>query len=186
MAAESRSRSEAPPAPSGSHFAVLGLQARHDLRREDVEAAYLTQAQTWHPDRVGPDDVGAKRRAMEASATINAAYRTLRDPVSRLEYLVKLGGIDLNSSDPEHGAPSPDQAFLIDMIERREQLSAASTAAAVSAFRAEVDDHEADALDAATAALAAGNVADAAQWLVQRRYWQRLLDEIDAGRPTEG
>lgn len=180
MAAESRSASEANP-PSGDHFAVLGLSPRHDLSRDDVESAYLALAQTWHPDRVGPDDVAGKRRAMEASAAINAAYRVLRDPVARLEYLVKLAGVDLDSSDPSTGAPSPSQAFLIDMIERREELAEARSSGKGEAFRNDIEDKEADAVDEATAAIVAGDVATAAQLLVQRRYWQRLLDEIDGG-----
>ena len=159
---------------------MLGLDRRHDLRRDDVEAAYLSRAQVWHPDRVAPDDAAAKRRALEASAAINEAYRVLRDPVGRLEYLVKLSGIDLDSSDRSTGAPSPSQAFLIDMIERREQLAEARGQGKAEAFRAEIEDAEADAVDAATAAIEAGDVTTAAQHLVQRRYWQRLLDEMDA------
>ena len=46
----------------------------------------------------------------------------LRDGVRRAEYLVKLGGVDLDSSDPQSGAPHLTQAFLIEMIERRERL----------------------------------------------------------------
>ena len=159
---------------------MLGLPRRHDLPRDDVETAYLSRAQVWHPDRVAPDDAAAKRRALEASAAINEAYRVLRDPVGRLEYLVKLAGIDLDSSDRKTGAPSPSQAFLMDMIERREQLAEAREEGKAEAFRAEIEDAEADAVDAATEAIESADIPGAAQHLVQRRYWQRLLDEIDA------
>ena len=160
---------------------MLGLDRGHALRRDDVEKAYLARAAAAHPDRVAGHDAATQRRALEASAAINEAYRVLRDPVSRLEYLVKLGGIDLDSSDPQTGAPSPDQAFLMDMIERREQLgdARAKGQAAAEAFRAEVEEAEEDALDRATAAFDGGDLRGAAQWLVHRRYWQRLLAEIE-------
>lgn len=139
----------------------------------------MALAKQWHPDRVGPDDLAAKRRSMEASAAINVAYRALRDPVTRLEYLVKLGGVDLDSSDPKTGAPAPTQAFLVDMIERREGLSDARQGGTLAGFRGEVEDAEEEAVDAALAAITEGDTPAAAQSLVQRRYWQRLLDEID-------
>lgn len=181
MAAESRSPSES-IATGADHFAVLGLAVRHDLARDDVETAYLARAQQWHPDRVVTSDAATKRQALEASAAINEAYRVLRDPVTRLEYLVKLGGIDLDSSDAQGGAPSPSQAFLIDMIERREQLADAQAAGAGAAesFRAEIEDAEEEAVAQATRAVQQPDLPAAAQALVQRRYWQRLLDEIDA------
>ena len=119
---------------------------------------------------------------MEASAALNEAYRVVRDPISRLEYIVKTRGVDLDSTDEGTGAPSPSQAFLIDMIERRDDLEQAKAAggSAAASFRDAVEDSHDEALDAATAAVADGDTTSAAQWLVQRRYWQRLLDEIDA------
>ena len=68
----------------------------------------------------------------------------------------------------------------MDMIERREQLAEAREQGKGEAFRAEIEDAEADAVDAATEAIESGDIPAAAQHLVQRRYWQRLLDEIDA------
>lgn len=59
---------------------------------------------------------------MEHAAALNEAYAVLRQRTGRAEYLVKLGGIDLDSSEPGQGAPQPTQVFLIDMIERREGL----------------------------------------------------------------
>jgi len=169
-------------AAAGDHFAVLGLTARHDLPRDEVETAYLARAQVWHPDKVAPGETAARRQAMEASAALNEAYRVVRDPISRLEYIVKTQGIDLDSSDENTGAPSPSQAFLIDMIERRDDLeqAKASGGSKAASFRDAVEDSHDEAVDAAIAAVAGGDTPAAAQWLVQRRYWQRLLDEIDA------
>ncbi len=94
----------------------------------------------------------------------------------RAEYLVKLGGIDLDSSDPRTGAPRPTQEFLIEMIELRERLAEGEAAA----VREEIEARAEQSLDAGIAALARGEVAVAARELVARRYFQRFLDEVDA------
>lgn len=117
---------------------------------------------------------------MEDSAAINVAYRVLRDPVARAEYLVGLAGIDLDSSDRVGGAPHPDQGFLIEMIERREQLDALADADELASLREGVEVERDACFDAALGALAAGEFSQAALALVHRRYLQRFLDEIDA------
>jgi molecular chaperone HscB len=162
------------------HFAALGLERRFALDRELLEQRYLERAAAAHPDRVATAASEVRRAAMEESAALNAAYGVLRNPVARLEHLVALAGIDLDSSDRERGAPHPERAFLIDMIERREQLDAlAGELEAREAQRMQVED-ERDALFAvAQAALERGEVREAALALVHRRYLQRLLDEFE-------
>ncbi len=163
------------------HFERLGQPRQHALDRDALETAYLERAAKAHPDRVDQDDESAKRAAMEKSAAINEAYRTLRDPAKRAEYLVKLGGRDLDSTDPEMGAPQMPQTFLIEMIEHRERVAEARGAGAdaLDDLRDEVDSQQGSALDEAVAAIASGDTEAASRHLVVRRYLQRLLDEID-------
>lgn len=119
---------------------------------------------------------------MEDSAAINIAYRVLRDPVARAEYLVGLAGIDLDSNDRQTGAPHPEQAFLIEMIERRDQLDQLDHAnpEQLASLREGVEGELDECFDTALAALEAGDTSKAALALVHRRYLQRFLDEIDA------
>lgn len=149
--------------------------------REALERAYLERAQRMHPDRFAGGSSAQQRAAMESSAALNEGYRVLRDPVRRAEYLCKLAGIDVDSSDPQLGAPAMGQAFLMEMIERREAVEDAREQGpvAVDALRGRVEDELAAALDAAARALEADDPQDAARALVKRRYLQRLLDEID-------
>ncbi len=166
---------------AASHFARLGLPPRFDLDPAQLEASYLALAQAHHPDRAAAADVSARRAALEASAAINEAHRVLRDPVRRAEYLCKLGGVDLDSTDRERGAPHMPAAFLAEMIERREELAQARARgfAALDALRERTADQTAQCFARATAALAAADIRAAAIALVERRYLQRLLDEID-------
>lgn len=166
---------------AADHFERLGLPRRFAVDREALERAYLERAQRVHPDRFAGGSSGQQRAAMEASAALNEAYRVLRDAVRRAEYLCKLAGIDVDSNDPRAGAPAMGQAFLIEMIERREAVDEAKAqgAAALDALRGNVEDELELALDEAVQALAAEDAQAAARALVKRRYLQRLLDEID-------
>ncbi len=162
-------------------FALLGVPRRWSIDRDALERSYLELAARVHPDRFSGAPPRERRQAMEQSAALNEAYRTLRDPVARAEYLVKLGGIDLDSSDPVHGAPQMDQAFLVDMIERREALAQARVdgSAAVDELRDQLEQEMADVFGHAIEAIESGETRGAARALVVHRYLQRLLDEID-------
>ncbi len=164
------------------YFGLLGVERRWRLDRGALERNYLERSQASHPDGFIGQDSGTQRAAMERSSQLNQGYRILRDPVLRAEYLVKLGGTDLDSSDPRTGAPKPSQAFLIEMIDLRERLAEGD----VAAVREEIEARAEQALDAGIAALDRGEVAEAARELVARRYFQRFLDEVDASeeRPT--
>ncbi|MBL8943081.1 MAG: Fe-S protein assembly co-chaperone HscB [Myxococcales bacterium] len=166
---------------ANNHFAVLGLEPAYELDVGALERSYLALQQQHHPDHATGGSVGERRAAMELSGAINEAYRVLRDPVRRAEYLCRLGGIDIDVSDPERGAPPMPQAFLIDMIERRDALADTRRRgpAAIDALRDRVEREQDEAFDRAVVALRRGAVREAAVALVERRYLQRLVDELD-------
>ena len=162
------------------HFARLGLERGWALDRSALEDAYLARSRRYHPDRHAGADSATRRAALEHSSALNEGYRVLRDRVRRAEYLVKLAGTDLDSSDPHTGAPHPEQSFLIDMIERREQLASSTGADALGELHEAIEDELEQVFDGATAALERGDTKTAASGLVHRRYLQRLHDEVGA------
>jgi hypothetical protein len=66
---------------------------------------------------------------------------------------------------------------LIEMIELRERLAEGD----VAAVQGEIEARAEQALDAGIAALDRTDIAAAARELVARRYFQRFLDEVEAG-----
>lgn len=164
------------------HFATFGMAPSFAVDTAALEAKYLDLQRVHHPDHAAAGTDAERRSASLRSAAVNEAYRVLRDPVRRAELLCRLGGIDLDVTDGERGAPAMPQGFLIDMIERREALaeSRGRGFAALDALRESVVvEHDAS-LARASAAFGARDIRKAAIALVERRYFQRLVDEIDA------
>ena len=164
-----------------NHFERLGLSPSVEVDRDLIETNYLERSARVHPDKHGGDGDAAQRNAMEHASALNIAYRVIRDPVERAEYLVKLGGIDLDSSDVVGGAPKPSQAFLVDMIERREGVEDAALRGgdALEDLRDEIEDEASAVLTRALAAIDSGNILGAAQALVTRRYLARLIEDVE-------
>src|SRR5207344_1149516 len=87
-------------------FDVLGLPRGVEVDPGALERAYRERSLRVHPDRVGKDDTREKRLALERTAELNEAYRTLRAPEPRAFYLLKLHGLDL-MQDAARGVSVP-------------------------------------------------------------------------------
>ena len=115
---------------SRNPFELLGVPARFRIDQEAVERAYRALQAEVHPDRhAGSGDAG-QRLAMQASARVNEAYRTLRNPVLRAQHLLALHGIDAN----DERDTTLDLEFLERQLERREAVADAAEAADVDAL----------------------------------------------------
>ena len=163
-----------------NHFELFGLPMRYALDADALERAYRDLQQGVHPDRHAAADDTARRLAMQASARVNEAYRTLRDPVERARYLLALEGVEaFDAADT-----SLPVDFLERQLERRERASLAGDArdeASLEALLDEVHD-EARATESALAALIDGEhaYADARHRVRELRFLSKLAEDVDA------
>jgi molecular chaperone HscB len=82
-----------PDAPS--YFTQFGLPRHLDIDTAALEKSFYTQSRKLHPDRFASRPPDEQEAALVASSQLNDAYRTLRDPIARTEYLLALEGIQL-------------------------------------------------------------------------------------------
>ena len=59
----------------------------------DLEQRYRALSRQLHPDYFQNASAAERRLSLERSSYLNDAYRTLRNPISRIEYLLKLEGL---------------------------------------------------------------------------------------------
>jgi molecular chaperone HscB len=136
-----------------------------------------------HPDRFAGASDAQKRLALQASARVNEAYRTLRDPIARAEYLLALRGADAAAEgDARLAVP-----FLTRQLERREAAEEASDAHDLHALSALIDDvrREADEIGVEVARLLDGGDGEAARRVREWRFLAKVADDLDALRTTQ-
>ncbi len=75
------------------YFAALGLEPALHLNLADLEQRFYKASRELHPDRFARAPVDEQKRALDRSSILNTAYRTLREPVSRAEYLLRQSGV---------------------------------------------------------------------------------------------
>ena len=72
------------------YFETFGLDRRLGLDTAALQRRFYELSRQWHPDFHQSAPPAEQARALEASARVNAAYRALRDPIARVEYLIRL------------------------------------------------------------------------------------------------
>ena len=83
-----------PPADS-DYFSFFGLQRRLNIDLNALEKEFYKLSRRLHPDVYARASAGEQQWSTQKSSLLNDAYRTLRDPIARTEYLLELEGVKL-------------------------------------------------------------------------------------------
>ncbi|MFS9380101.1 co-chaperone HscB [Citrobacter sp. ANG330] len=100
------------------YFTLFGLPIRYQLDTQALSLRFQGLQRQYHPDKFASGTQAEQLAAVSRSATINQAWQTLRNPLTRAEYLLSLHGFDL--SNEQHTVR--DTAFLMEQLELREEL----------------------------------------------------------------
>lgn len=124
------------PPIGGNYFSVFGLVPRLDLDLGELEHQFHKLSRKLHPDRFARASAAEKDWSLADTAFLNDAYRTLRDPIKRTEYLLKLSGAEIgeehsgkNRIDPSR-VPADLLEEVFDLNMQLEEMRAAREAGA--------------------------------------------------------
>lgn len=100
-------------------FELFEIPVSFEVDLTNLQQRYTALQQSVHPDKFANAGDQEKRLSMQQTSHINEAYQTLKDPVSRAVYLLKLKGVDVNLENET----TMDMAFLMEQLEMREALA---------------------------------------------------------------
>jgi molecular chaperone HscB len=78
-----------------NYFDFFGLPRKLTLDVVALEKQFYTMSRKLHPDRFASKPLAEQEAALAQSSLLNDAYRTLKDPILRTQYLLKLEGVEL-------------------------------------------------------------------------------------------
>jgi molecular chaperone HscB len=80
---------------SRTYFTTFSLPAKLAIDLPALEKSFYALSRKLHPDRFAAKPAAEQAAALAESSRLNDAYRTLKDPIARTEYLLKLEGVEL-------------------------------------------------------------------------------------------
>jgi len=97
------------PPPTGEYFSVFGIEPRLNLDLAVLESEFHRLSRKLHPDRFARADEKEREWSLADTALLNDAYRTLKDPLQRTEYLLKLHGAEIGEEHAGKGRTDPSR-----------------------------------------------------------------------------
>jgi molecular chaperone HscB len=100
------------------HFAFLGFPRRLLLDAKELEQRFHELSWKLHPDKFVNTTEAERALSLEHGSQLNDAYRTLREPVSRIEYLLAIEGMRKEGENKQQAPPE----LLEEVFELNESL----------------------------------------------------------------
>jgi molecular chaperone HscB len=108
----------APSTQSSDYFAVFGLPRKLWLEMSLLEQKFLRLSWKLHPDNFVNASDAERELSLKRSSELNDAYRVLRDPVARVEYLLEIEGERKEGEKKQQAPPE----LLEEVFELNESL----------------------------------------------------------------
>jgi len=96
------------------YYEALGIEPRLALDLDALKKRFYELSREWHPDRFSRAPVAEQQKALDKTAVLNDAFRTLKEPVPRAEYFLEESGIPPSKNPPAE--------LLEEMFEMNEAL----------------------------------------------------------------
>ena len=128
-----------------------------------------------HPDRFATKAPSEKALSQRQATSLNDAYETLKDPLSRADYLIGLEGGGTGDGG------NADGELLQESLESREALAEAATVEAIDALARRALDDIDSCMAELSARFAAGDLKGARRQAVRLKYLRKLAEETRLG-----
>ncbi len=122
--------------PSTNYFDFFGLEHKLDIDLADLEKRFYALSRRLHPDVYFRRSEQERQFSVDATAILNDGYRTLRNPVSRAEYLLKEEGFNIGEQK-SRGVPPELLEEVFELNESLEELREGDESARPHLERAE-------------------------------------------------
>ncbi len=109
------------------YFAIFGLPRKLWIEMRVLEQKFLQMSWKLHPDNFVNASEEERDHSLKRSSELNDAYRTLRDPVARIEYLLAIEG-ERKEGEKKQQAPPELLEEVFELNESLDELREAKAA----------------------------------------------------------
>jgi molecular chaperone HscB len=95
--------------PAETYFSIFGLPSKLTIDIALLEREFYKLSRQLHPDLYARRSAEEQAWSLRRSSLLNDAYRTLKDPVARTAYLLKLEGVRIEDENAETRDPKAKQ-----------------------------------------------------------------------------
>jgi len=164
---------------TSNFFELFEIPVSYDVDLNRVQQHYMVLQKQVHPDKFANGTDQEKLLSMQQTSWINEAQATLKDPVSRATYLLKLKGTDVNLENET----TMDAAFLMQQLEMRERLEhvrdKADPLAELDLMSKELKSTSDEMMKGFSQSYEDDKIDDAREWIRKLQFMQKAKKEVN-------
>ena len=170
------------------YYELFGIPRTLNISLADLQKRFYELSRQLHPDRFMRKSEAERQQALDMSSALNDANRTLKDPIKRAQYLLKLEGLDIGEQGSKDVPPELlEEVFELNMAleemrggddSARPQLEQAETS--FTAMMSDVNQQLQRLFEKYDSAHQGDTLAEIRGLLNRRKYIQNLLNEVHA------
>ncbi|RKP14301.1 Co-chaperone HscB, C-terminal oligomerization domain-containing protein [Piptocephalis cylindrospora] len=167
-----------PPPTTLDYFGVLNGPRDYALDTKVLKQRFLQYQGRVHPDRYNQLSSNELEFAERQSSWINEAYKTLLDPLSRAEYLLRIQGMEI-----EEGESSEDPEMLMEIMEVMEEIEQVKEERELDSLSQANQERLSSMEKALAEAFAQSSLEEAKDLTIRFRYYRKIQDAIREWAP---
>jgi molecular chaperone HscB len=102
--------------PPADYYVLLGLDRKLKLNTAELQQRFYELSRQLHPDRFMRKSEVERQYSLDASSILNDAYRTLKDPVKRAQYILSQEGFEIGEQRSKDVPPELlEEVFELNM-----------------------------------------------------------------------
>jgi len=164
---------------NSNFFELFDLPVSYDVDLLQLQKRYMELQKQVHPDKFANGSDQEKRQSMQQTSWINEAQTTLKDPVLRASYLLKLKGMDFSLENET----TMDAAFLMSQLEMREKMEHVKQQddplVALESMEKEIKNANDQMMQGFAESYQADNFDDAREWIRKLQFLKKAKNEVN-------
>jgi molecular chaperone HscB len=102
--------------PPSDYYTLLGIHRKLRLNTAELQQRFYELSRQLHPDRFMRKSEAERQYSLDASSILNDAYRTLKDPVKRAQYVLSQEGFEIGEQRSKEVPPELlEEVFELNM-----------------------------------------------------------------------
>jgi len=111
------------PAAGVTYFDVFGLPRKLAIDTSALERGFYKLSRKLHPDVYARASEQEQQWSLEQTSLLNDAYRTLKNAITRTEYLLKLEGVEIEQDKSSENGAKKESRMPPDLLEEVFELN---------------------------------------------------------------
>ncbi|CAG9791518.1 unnamed protein product [Diatraea saccharalis] len=163
------------PNERDNFFKIMGVNETYDQDETELAKKYKELQKYLHPDKFANKNKTEQEISEKYSSLVNEAYKTLLEPLARGIYMLKLRGQEI----PENSEVG-DQAFLMEIMEKNEEVENAETDEEIMKLNKENKAKISDLQKLVSRAFFDGDMKRVKKLLIRMKYYTSIDQQIQA------